>query len=38
MTLSTVDVMATSLAMALKIFSEEGPFNDADTSGLDRFF
>jgi hypothetical protein len=32
MTLSAVDTMAAGLAMALRIFSEEAPFNDADTS------
>ncbi|KAG2354911.1 hypothetical protein BDR07DRAFT_1493927 [Suillus spraguei] len=30
--------MAASLAIALRIFLEEGPFNDADTSGSDRFY
>jgi hypothetical protein len=36
--LSATDTMAAGLAMTLRIFSEEGPFNDADTSGSDRFF
>jgi hypothetical protein len=38
MTLSAADAMAAGLAMALRISSEEGPFNKADTSGSDRFF
>ena len=38
MTLSAADAMAAGLAMALRIFSQEGPFNDADTSGSDTFF
>jgi hypothetical protein len=37
MTLSAADAMAAGLAMALRIFSEEAPFSDADTSGSDRF-
>jgi hypothetical protein len=37
-TLSAADTMAAGLAMALRIFSEEGPFNDADTSRSDRFY
>jgi hypothetical protein len=38
MTLSAADAMAAGLAIAFRIFSEEGPFNDADTSGSDRFY
>ncbi|KAG1811059.1 hypothetical protein EV424DRAFT_1349769 [Suillus variegatus] len=38
MTLSATDTMAAGLAMALRIFLQEGPFNDADTSGSDTFF
>jgi hypothetical protein len=37
-TLSATDAMAAGLAMALRIFSEEGPFNDADMSGSDRCY
>ncbi|KAG1793312.1 uncharacterized protein HD556DRAFT_1308740 [Suillus plorans] len=33
-----MDAMAAGLAMALRIFLQEGPFNDADTSGSDTFF
>jgi hypothetical protein len=38
MTLSAADAMAAGLAMALRIFLEEGPFNDADMSGSDRCY
>ncbi|KAG2356326.1 hypothetical protein BDR07DRAFT_1380860 [Suillus spraguei] len=34
MTLSAADVMAAGLAIAFRIFLEEGPFNDADTPDL----
>jgi hypothetical protein len=34
-TLSAAVAMAAGLAMALRIFSEDAPFNDADTSGSD---
>jgi len=37
-TLSATDAMAAGLAMDFRIFSEDGPFNDADTSGSDRFY
>jgi hypothetical protein len=35
MTLSAAVAMAAGLAMAFRIFSEDAPFNDADTSGSD---
>jgi hypothetical protein len=37
-TLSAAVAMAASLAMALRMLLEDGPFNDADTSGSDRCY
>jgi hypothetical protein len=37
-TLSATDAMAAGLAMDFRIFLEDGPFNDADTSRSNRFY